>query len=118
MFGPVVLASQSVLLASASTTFQAPYALSIAAAVRVGNLLGESKSNRAAVATHASFFIAFLIGIVWRCGTHFRILSWLTLVYSTMFLAFRNHWAKLFNDDPGTVPFLFSHFQGAEVAQR
>jgi len=36
LLGPVVLATQSVLLVSASVTFQAPYALSIAAAVRVG----------------------------------------------------------------------------------
>lgn len=66
LLGPVVLASQSVLLVSASTTFQAPYALSIAAAVRVGNLLGEAKGKRAAVATHASFFIAFFIAMGWR----------------------------------------------------
>ena len=110
MFGPVVLASQSVLLVSTSTTFQAPYALSMAAAVRVGNLLGESKGKRAAVAAHAAFFIAFLVGIGWRCGAHFRIGSWLTLARSTMFLVFRENWGKLFNDDPGTVPSLFSHF--------
>jgi MATE family multidrug resistance protein len=68
--GPVVLATQSVLLVSASTTFQAPYALSIAAAVRVGNLLGEAKSERAVIASKAAFFIAFLIGIGWRCEFH------------------------------------------------
>jgi len=32
--GPVVLATQSVLLVSASTTFQAPFALSVATSVR------------------------------------------------------------------------------------
>ena len=82
LLGPVVLATQSVLLVSASTTFQAPYSLSIAAAVRVGNLLGQSKGKRAAVASQAAFAIAFFIGVVWRCGswpvmgfrtfTHFR----------------------------------------------
>jgi len=68
MLGPVSLATQSVLLVSASTTFQAPYALSIAAAVRVGNLLGVSNGKRAAIATHAAFSIAFFIAIGWRCG--------------------------------------------------
>ena len=69
LLGPVVLAAQSVLLVSASTTFQAPYALSVATTVRVGNLLGESKAKQAAVATHASFFIAFFIAMGWRCGS-------------------------------------------------
>ena len=73
MLGPIVLAAQSVLLVSASTTFQAPYALSIAAAVRVGNLLGESNARRAAAATHASFFIAFFIAMAWRCGFCFGL---------------------------------------------
>jgi MATE family multidrug resistance protein len=114
MFGPVALATQSIILVSSSTTFQAPYALGLAAAVRVGNLLGESKGKRAAVAAHAAFLIAFLIGAGWRCGAHFPIRSWLTLAYSTMFLVFRDHWGKLFNDDPGTVSFLFSHFRDAE----
>ena len=68
LLGPVVLAAQSVLLVSASTTFQAPYALSIAAAVRVGNLLGESKAKRAAIAARASFFIVLFISMVWRYG--------------------------------------------------
>ena len=83
LLGPVALAAHSVLLVSSSTTFQAPYALSIAAVVRVGNLLGESKANRAAIATHATFFVAFFISIVWRyrsfpcddrlCPTDFRM---------------------------------------------
>ena len=66
--GPVTLATQSVLLVSASITFQGPFAVSIAAAVRVGNLLGESKAKRAAIATYASFFIAFFIAMGWRYG--------------------------------------------------
>ena len=109
--GPVVLATQSVLLVSASTTFQAPYALSIAAAVRIGNLLGESKAKRAAITAHASFFIVVLISIGWRYEfsppvTAARVQ--LTPAYSAMFLVFRDHWGKLFNDDPGMVPSLFT----------
>ncbi|EEB91809.1 hypothetical protein MPER_09775, partial [Moniliophthora perniciosa FA553] len=41
LIDPVALASQSVLLISSSTTFQAPYALGVATSVRIGNLLGE-----------------------------------------------------------------------------
>ena len=36
-----------------------------------------------------------------------------------MFLVFKDHWGKLFNDDPGMTLFLFSHFRdtdnGSEV---
>ena len=31
-----------------------------------------------------------------------------------MFLVFRNHWGKLFNDDPGMIPFPFSRFRDAD----
>lgn len=31
-------------------------------------------------------------------------------VYSAMFLIFRNHWAKLFNNDPGMAFFLSPRF--------
>jgi len=43
--------------------------LSVAAVVRVGNLLGESKAKRAAIATHASFFIVSVISVGWRYGS-------------------------------------------------
>ena len=66
--GPVVLATQSILLVSASTTYQAPFALSIAAAVRIGNLLGESKAKRAAITARASFFVVLFISMGWRYG--------------------------------------------------
>jgi len=48
--GPVALATQSVLLVSCSTTFQAPFALSVATAVRYAILCGKS------LYTHASIF--------------------------------------------------------------
>jgi MATE family multidrug resistance protein len=35
------------------------------------------------------------------------IRPWLMSVYSIMFLVFKNHWGKLFNDDPG-MAFSFS----------
>jgi len=66
LLGPVALATQAVLLVSVSTAFQAPYAVSIAAAVRIGNLLGKSNAKRAAISTRAAFFIAFFTDMAWR----------------------------------------------------
>ncbi|OJT14825.1 hypothetical protein TRAPUB_8619 [Trametes pubescens] len=85
--GPTALATQSVLLVSASTTYQAPFALSVASSVRIGNLLGEENAKRAAVASKCSILMSLVISAVW----------------STMFMVFRNSWAHLFNDDPAVV---------------
>ncbi|KAL1941520.1 hypothetical protein VTO73DRAFT_6959 [Trametes versicolor] len=85
--GPTALATQSVLLVSASTTYQAPFALSVASSVRIGNLLGEENAKRAAVAAKCSILMSLVISTVW----------------STMFMVFRNSWAHLFNDDPAVV---------------
>lgn len=79
------LATQSVLLVSASTTYQAPFALSVAASVRIGNLLGEKNAGRAAVASRVAFVLALFFAAV----------------FSALFLAFRKSWARLFNDDQG-----------------
>ncbi|PPQ68446.1 hypothetical protein CVT26_006033 [Gymnopilus dilepis] len=87
LLGPVALATQSVLLVSASTTFQAPFALSVATAVRIGNLLGEQKAKRAGAAANTSIVMAFMIA----------------LFSSTMFMVFRNQWAYIFNNDPEVV---------------
>ncbi|KAH7096099.1 MATE efflux family protein [Auriculariales sp. MPI-PUGE-AT-0066] len=82
--GPVALATQSVLLVSASTTYQAPYAIAVAASVRIGNLLGEQNALRARTASHVSCVLALFVGTIW----------------STMFLVFRFKWGSLFNNDP------------------
>ncbi|RPD65257.1 MATE efflux family protein [Lentinus tigrinus ALCF2SS1-7] len=90
--GPTALATQSVLLVSASTTYQAPFALSVASSVRIGNLLGEENPTRAAVATRCSILMSLVISAVW----------------STMFMVFRANWAHLFNDDPEVVSLVAS----------
>ncbi|KAH9049321.1 MATE efflux family protein [Lactarius hengduanensis] len=85
--GPTVLAAQSVLLVSASTAFQAPFSLSVASSVRIGNLLGERNAARAEVSAKVSMLLAlFFAG-----------------VSSTIFLTFRNKWGYLFNDDPSVI---------------
>ncbi|KAF7318306.1 RNA helicase [Mycena chlorophos] len=92
LLGPVSLATQSILLSSASTTYQAPFALSIATSVRIGNLLGELNSERAKVACHVSLLMG--LGVA--------------SIFSTMFMVFRHSWAYLFNDDPLVVELVAS----------
>jgi MATE family multidrug resistance protein len=85
--GPVSLATQSVLLVSASTTFQAPFALSVAASVRIGNLLGSRNARRAGIAAWASILLS--IGI--------------SCISCAIFTLFRKSWGYLFNDDPEVI---------------
>ncbi|KAH8110297.1 MATE efflux family protein [Phellopilus nigrolimitatus] len=92
LLGPVALATQSVLLVSASTTYQAPFALSVAASVRIGNLLGEENAPRAGIAAQVS-----LLGALVFAGFN-----------SAMFLIFRKSWGHLFNDDPQVVSLVAS----------
>ncbi|KAG8213055.1 MATE efflux family protein [Butyriboletus roseoflavus] len=90
--GPVVLAAQSVLLLSASCTYQAPFALSIATSVRIGNLLGQGNARRAGVAAATSIVMAVAIGCV----------------FSAVFLTFRDKWGYIFNSDPEVVSLVAS----------
>ncbi|KAG6831475.1 hypothetical protein H0H92_010384 [Tricholoma furcatifolium] len=92
LLGPTALATQSILLSSASTTFQAPFALSVATSVRIGNLLGEGKAQRAGIASNTSIIMALA----------------LSAASSAMFLIFRNTWAYLFNNDPLVVSLVAS----------
>ncbi|PPQ85010.1 hypothetical protein CVT25_010399 [Psilocybe cyanescens] len=87
LLGPVALATQSVLLVSSSTTFQAPFAIGVATAVRIGNLLGERKAKRAGVAARTAIAMALLVAVF----------------MSSLFMVFRYQWAYLFNDDPEVV---------------
>ncbi|KAH9477940.1 putative transporter C4B3.13 [Psilocybe cubensis] len=73
LLGPVALATQSVLLVSSSTTFQAPFAVSVATAVRIGNLLGECKAKRAGVAAKTAMVMALLIGVFMRYTSQARL---------------------------------------------
>ncbi|KAJ3573733.1 hypothetical protein NP233_g2238 [Leucocoprinus birnbaumii] len=105
LLGPVALASQSILVSSASTIYQAPYSLALATAVRIGNLLGEQKARRA--------YAAAITGMIWSL-----VVAAFT---STLFMVFRQSWAYIFNDDPkvvsmvaGIIPLcaLFQAFDG------
>ncbi|KAG2143521.1 MATE efflux family protein [Suillus bovinus] len=92
LLGPVALATQSVLLISSYCTYQAPFALSLATSVRIGNLLGEKQARRASVSVYAAIVIAIAISVIW----------------STMFISFRQSWAYLVNDDPEVVALVAS----------
>ncbi|KAJ7591071.1 mate-domain-containing protein [Mycena floridula] len=89
---PLALATQSILLVSASTAYQGPFSIGIASSVRIGNLLGEGQANRANVVANASIAL----------GLAFATLT------CTMFLIFRNSWAYMFNDDPVVVTLVAS----------
>ncbi|KAJ3759774.1 multidrug/Oligosaccharidyl-lipid/Polysaccharide flippase [Lentinula raphanica] len=88
----VVLASQSILVVTSSTTWQGPFALGIAASIRIGNLLGERDSVRAGAAAKGVVVVGFVIaGLM-----------------SVVLLAVRNSFAYLFNNDPEVVSLVAS----------
>ncbi|KAG8792630.1 hypothetical protein FRC12_005409 [Ceratobasidium sp. 428] len=82
-FGPISLASQSVLLISASVAFQAPYSLGMAATVRVGNALGAGDAHRGKVAAQTAIGMSVVIA----------------LIMSTIIMLSRDRWSYMFNDD-------------------
>ncbi|GAA5902694.1 hypothetical protein JCM6882_004044 [Rhodosporidiobolus microsporus] len=82
--GPTALAAQSVLLTSASAFYQFQYALSVAAAVRIGNLLGAQKPHLARVASRVTIAAATII----------------SAVNSILLILLRNRWGNLFSSEP------------------
>lgn len=64
--GPATLAAQSIVLVSESMTFQVPFSLSVAASVRIGNLLGEGNAKRASVANKTALLMSLLMASVLR----------------------------------------------------
>ncbi|GAA5955296.1 hypothetical protein JCM21900_003037 [Sporobolomyces salmonicolor] len=85
--GPTALAAQSVLLTTASLFYQCQYALSVAAAVRVGNLLGAQKPRLARVTSRMTILIAVIV----------------SAFNSTVLVVFRGVWGRLFSSEPAIV---------------
>ncbi|KAG1752072.1 MATE efflux family protein [Suillus lakei] len=85
--GPTALATQSVLLSTCSSTFQAPFSLGIATSVRIGNLLGERNARRAGVSANAAILLSAAIAAF----------------FSAVLLIFRKSWGYLFNNDMEVV---------------
>ncbi|OJA16522.1 hypothetical protein AZE42_00654 [Rhizopogon vesiculosus] len=92
LLGPVALATQSVLLATSSSTFQAPFALGVATSVRIGNLLGEKNARRAGVSANAAILLS----------------AALAAFFSVLLLIFRKSWGYLFNNDVEVVALVAS----------
>ncbi|KAF8079286.1 multidrug/Oligosaccharidyl-lipid/Polysaccharide flippase [Lyophyllum atratum] len=90
--GPIALASQSILITSSATTFQAAFSLSSATSTRIGHLLGEKNPKRAGVAVNASLALALIV----------------SLITSITYLSFRHSWGKMFNDDPEVITLVAS----------
>ncbi|KAI0305257.1 MATE efflux family protein [Multifurca ochricompacta] len=101
--GPTELAAQSVLLVSASTTFQAPFALSVASSVRIGNLLGEQNPTRAGVSARVAMLLALSLRESLGPTLTFLYATGTDSPFSAIFLSFRNQWGYLFNDDPSVI---------------
>lgn len=87
MLGTTALAAQSVLLVICSLTYQLPLSVSVAAAVRIGNLLGAKQPAWAAVSTR-TVMVAALV-----CG----------LLNSSAMILFRNQWGWMFSSDAELV---------------
>ncbi|KAG8746248.1 hypothetical protein FRC10_005497 [Ceratobasidium sp. 414] len=81
--GPTTLASQSVLVVTASTAYQLPAALGVASAVRIGNLLGAGNAHKAFIASRAATGLALMQ----------------SLVLGGILLSLHSRLAGLFNDD-------------------
>lgn len=90
--GPTALATQSVLLSTCSSTFQAPFSLGIATSVRIGNLLGEGNARRAGVSANAAILLSAVIAGF----------------FSAVLLTFRKSWGYLFNNDIEVVTLVAS----------
>lgn len=85
--GTITLAAQSVLLVCSSISYQMPYAISVAAAVRVGNLLGASQAKHANISSNMSMLLSLCAGAV----------------NSTIFMVIRNQLGTFFSNDPEVI---------------
>ncbi|KDN44750.1 MATE efflux family protein [Tilletiaria anomala UBC 951] len=85
--GTTPLAAQSVLLVTSSITYQLPYAIAVAGAVRVGNLLGANKPAYARLSSSTSLFIGLASGVA----------------NSAALVSLRGSWGWLFSGDKEVV---------------
>lgn len=85
--GTLALAAQSILLVCSSITYQLPYAMSIAVAVRVGNLLGASQARFAKICSDMAVFLSLSAGVV----------------NSLLYLSIRNQLGGLFSEDQKVI---------------
>lgn len=85
--GTIPLAAQSVIMTSDQVMTTVPFGLGIATSARVGNLLGAKNAKGAARAANTAAWLSILLGS-------------LVLV---ILMASKEHFAKIFNNDPDVV---------------
>ena len=85
--GTIPLAAQSVIMTSDQVMNTVPFGVGVAASARVGNLLGARDAKGAARAANTAAWLSMLLGAI--------ILA--------ILMGTRNHFAKIFNDDPAVV---------------
>lgn len=85
--GTIPLAAQSVIMTSDQVMTTIPFGLGIATSARVGNLLGAKNARGAARAANTAAWLSILLGS-------------LVLV---ILMASKEHFAKIFNNDPDVV---------------
>ncbi|KIV92471.1 hypothetical protein PV10_03765 [Exophiala mesophila] len=85
--GEIPLASQSVIMTADQVLNTIPFGIGVAASARVGNMLGSRNAKGAARSANTA--------------------AWLSIIVGTVVLAIlmgtKNHFAKIFNDDPKVV---------------
>ncbi|KAJ5793345.1 uncharacterized protein N7503_009323 [Penicillium pulvis] len=85
--GTIALAAQSVIMTADSVMNTIPFGLGVATSSRIGNLLGARNAKGAARTAHISAFLAIILG---------------SMVLAVL-MGSRDHFAKIFNDDPRVV---------------
>lgn len=85
--GTIPLAAQSVIMTADQVMNTIPFGVGVAASARVGNLLGARNAKGAARAANTAAWFSMFLGVV--------VLA--------VLMGTRQHFAKIFNDDPRVV---------------
>ncbi|KAL8638056.1 MAG: hypothetical protein Q9228_004749 [Teloschistes exilis] len=85
--GTIPLAAQSVIMTSDQVMNTIPFGVGVAASARVGNLLGAKNAKGAARAANTAAWLSMILGV-------------LVLI---VLMASKEHFAKIFNNDPDVV---------------
>jgi multidrug resistance protein, MATE family len=85
--GTIPLASQSVIMTADQVMNTIPFGVGVAASARVGNMLGARNAKGAARSANTAAWLSMFLGAI--------VLA--------ILMGTRNHFAKIFNDDPRVV---------------
>jgi MATE family multidrug resistance protein len=79
--GPTAQATTAVFISVLALAFPGPYAISLAASIRIGNLLGAGKPNRAREAASAAHKIALVL-VLGAAGCLLLLRKYVALFYT------------------------------------